>query len=80
MYTCENHRPITGAENMSDAAEIIAGRKARSIFGRRGYARTLRLDCWSQDGSVGEFESFIGYRTAQNETTGCNVRFTITKR
>lgn len=80
MITCENHRPITETDDMKEAAEIIAGRKARAAFGRRGYARTCNLESWSQDGTIGEFNAFIGYSTAPHETTGHNVRFTLTRR
>ena len=80
MITCENHRPITETDDMKEAAEIIAGRKARAAFGRRGYARTCNLESWSQDGTIGEFNAFIGYSTGLHETTGHNVRFTLTRR
>lgn len=78
-YTCENHIPVT-AETMKDAAETIANRKARAAYGRRGYARTCNLESWSEDGSIGEFSAFIGYSSGQGETTGHNVRFTLTRR
>lgn len=74
------HRSIVAddeIENMKDAAEVFAGRKARAAFGRKGYARTCNLESWSQDGAFGEFNAFIGYRTGQHETTGYNVRFTV---
>lgn len=79
-YHCENHRPIVASddiESMKDAAVAFANRKARAVFGRKGYARTCNLEGWSQDGTLGEFEAFIGYRTGQHETTGHIVRFTV---
>lgn len=76
-YTCESHRPVA-AQDMREAAEIFAGRKARKAYGRGGYARTCSLESWSRDDhTVGEYNAFIGYRTGRNETTGRNVRFTV---
>jgi hypothetical protein len=75
-YRSPDHRNVS-ADSMKEAAEIFANRKARSAFGRRGYARTCNLESWSQDNTIGEFEAFIGYRTARNETTGRNARFTV---
>lgn len=80
MYTCENHRPVTHAESMRDAAEIIAARKARAQFGRRAYVRTLHLESWSQDNAVGEWTAFIGVPSVLGGTVGRNVRFTVTRR
>ena len=80
MYTCEKHQPITNAEGIREAAQIIAMRKAKAAYGRNGYARTCVLDSYSQDGSVAEFCAFIGYRSAPYETTGHSVRFTVTAR
>jgi hypothetical protein len=76
-FTCENHRPVSGVESMHEAAEIFAARKARALFGRSGYARTCNLESYSQDGTLGEYNAFVGYSTGRNETTGRNVRFTV---
>ncbi len=65
------------AESMRVAAETFATRMARREFGRQGYARTCNLTSWSQDGSLGEYHAFIGYRTGQHETTGRDVQFTV---
>lgn len=78
-YTCESHQPVY-AESMKEAAEIIAARKARAAYGRKGYARTCNCESWSQDNTLGEFNAFIGYSTGRNETSGHNVRFTVTAR
>jgi hypothetical protein len=75
-YRSPGHRDVTAAD-MKEAAEIFAARKARAAYGRAGYARTCNLESWSQDGTLGEFNAFIGYRSAPNETTGGNVRFTV---
>jgi hypothetical protein len=63
---------------MRDAAEIFASRIARKHYGRSAYARTLNLNSWSQDNTVGEYDAFVGYRTGTHETTGHNERFTVT--
>jgi hypothetical protein len=76
-YISAGMRAVT-AESMRDAAEIFATRLARKSYGRSAYARTLNLNSWSQDNTVGEWESFVGYRTGMHETTGHNVRFTVT--
>lgn len=65
------------AENMNIAAEIFANRAARKRYGRRGYSRTCTIQSWSQDNTLGEYQAFIGYRTAPQETTGSNVHFTV---
>lgn len=75
-YTCENHRPVQ-AESMNEAAEVFATRKAKATYGKSAYARTCTKQSWSQDGTIGEYNAFIGYRTGQNETTGSNVHFTV---
>lgn len=80
MITCENHRPVITTDDLREAAEIIANRKARALYGKTGYARTCTLESWSEDGKIGEFNAFIGYRTGLNQTTGRNVRFTLTRR
>lgn len=75
-YHCESHRPVI-AGNMNEAAEIFASRKARFAFGRSARVGAFRADCQSQDGTVGEYEVFIGRSTGLHETTGRNVRFTV---
>jgi len=39
----------------------------------------LYVDCCIEDGTIAEFEAFVGYPSGFNETTGRNVRFTVTK-
>jgi hypothetical protein len=75
-YRSPGHRDVTAAD-MKEAAEIFAARKARAAYGRAGYARTCNLESWSQDGTLGEFNAFIGVTTGQHETTGSNVFFTV---
>jgi len=79
MFTCESHRPIR-AESMIEAATQFAARKARAAFGRKGYVRLCNLESWASDGSLAEYNAFIGYRSAPGETTGHNVRFTVYQR
>lgn len=65
------------SNSVREAAEIFATRAARKAYGRRGYTRVLNRVSWSQDGSVHEFEAFIGYSPRPGETSGHNVRFTV---
>ena len=67
------------AAGILDAAEVFARRAARRAFGRRGIVRVLREDSYAPDYSLIEFEAFIGYPSGRNETTGRNVRFTVTR-
>lgn len=61
------------AESATEAARIFAGRQARRDFGRRGYVRTLRLDCWTEDRRSHTFEAFIGYNVERDACAGRNV-------
>jgi hypothetical protein len=67
-YTCEGFRPVA-AYDASEAAAIFAERLARRQYGKRGYMRTMRLDHWTQDGSLHAFEAFIGYTVDKQGTT-----------
>jgi hypothetical protein len=58
-YTADGFRAVT-ADSASDAAQIFADRQARREYGRNGYSRRPRLDCWTQDGKSHTFEAFIG--------------------
>lgn len=78
LYHCNGYRSVR-AEGILDAAEVFARRAARRAFGRRGIVRVLREDSYAPDYSLIEFEAFIGYPSGFNETTGRNVRFTVTK-
>ena len=66
---------------MLDAAHIFAGRIARKKYGRAGHALTCVLESHTQDGSVGEYNAFIGYRPAGRHnagtTVGSNERFSV---
>jgi hypothetical protein len=65
------------AETMADAAEIFANRSARKQFGRRGYARTCTQNSYAQDGSLAEYNAFIGLRSGPGQTSGHNIMFTV---
>lgn len=76
LYHCNGHRSVR-APGIRDAAKVFAAREARRAFGRRGLVRILYVDCCVEDGTLAEFEAFIGYASGFNETTGRNVRFTV---
>lgn len=78
-HTSSGFRPVTSL-TVREAAEIFAARAARKAYGRRGYARTLNCSAWSQDGTVHEYEAFVGYRSGPNEATGHGIRFTVLSR
>lgn len=78
LYHCSGFRSVRAA-GIRDAAEVFAKRAARRAFGRRGIVRTLNEESWTKDFSLIEFSAFIGYPSGPNETTGRNVRFTVTK-
>lgn len=78
LYHCSGHRSVRAA-GIRDAAEVFAKRAARRAFGKRGIVRVLREDSYAPDYSLIEFEAFIGYPSGPNETTGRNVRFTVTR-
>ena len=79
-YTTSGCQAVT-AENMSEAAEIFAGRMARKKYGKTGYCRTCNLESWSQDQTLGEYNAFIGYTPAgkhnRGTTVGGNIRFSV---
>jgi hypothetical protein len=71
-WTCNSFRPVN-ANSAQEAATIFANRRARDEYGRKGYARTVRLDCWTEDRRDYTFEAFIGYSVGQGTTSGHNV-------
>jgi hypothetical protein len=76
MFTfCADGFRAVRAKNASEAAEIFAGRQARREYGRGGHCRTLRLDCWTENGKSHTFEAFIGKPVPGERatTTGHNV-------
>lgn len=75
-YTSNGMRAVM-AETMADAAEIFANRSARKEFGRRGYARTCTQNSYAKEGSLAEYNAFIGVRSGQGETSGHNIMFTV---
>jgi hypothetical protein len=76
LYRSSGHRAVR-APGIRDAAKVFSLREARRAFGRRGLVRILYVDCCTEDGTIAEFEAFIGYASGFNETTGRNVRFTV---
>lgn len=76
LYHCNGHRAVR-APGIREAAKVFSAREARRAFGRRGLVRILYVDCCVEDGSLAEFEAFIGYASGVNETTGRNIRFTV---
>ena len=78
-YSSAGRRPVL-AQCPRDAAEIFALRFARERFGRRATVRTLHCNCHSVDGTVHEYESFVGLRTDPHTVTGRAVYFTVTFR
>lgn len=79
IYTSPNHRAVR-AESAEHAAHIFANREARANFGRRGYCRTLRLDCWTESGLSHTFEAFIGRDVERNACQGRNVWIYVDRR
>lgn len=71
-YICDGMRPVK-EESMAKAAKIFANRQARKEYGRRGYARTIRLDHWTQDGAFATFQAFIGKDIGGGSTAGHDV-------
>ena len=76
IYRCDNHRMIE-ADTASQAASVFALRKARTQYGKTAQVGALRLDSYSSNGLVYNFDAFIGYPVGRNQTAGCNVRFTV---
>lgn len=78
LFSSSGHRAVT-AEGATSAADIFAGREARRAYGRRGYCRVLRLDCWTQDGLSHTFQAFIGRDVpgSQGTTSGRDVWITV---
>lgn len=85
IYISAGHKPVSAA-TLDDAARIFADRAARRLFGRAGYCRKIELQGWSEDGSYGETEAFVGrdvrpYRDSKmTETQGRNIRFSVQQR
>lgn len=71
-------------QNVRDAADIFADRLARRKFGKRGYARIVRPDSWTQNGKWHSFETFIGTDQrgpgGSTETVGRNEWLYVTVR
>lgn len=78
LYHCSGFRSVRAA-GILDAADVFARRAARRAFGRRGVVRVLREDSYAPDYSMIEFSAFVGYPSGPNETTGHNIRFTVTR-
>jgi len=54
-----------------EAARIFANRLARKKYGKKGYCYHVRLDSWTQDGTVHHFEAFIGRDLPRAYGGGC---------
>lgn len=81
-YISEGFQPIRRSDEVAsfnDAADIFANRLARRELGKRGYARIVRPDSWSEDGTSATYQVFIGTderpfgRNGSVETVGRNV-------
>jgi len=75
-YRAEGFRPVRQSadqfgevQNVTDAATVFANRLARREYGRSGYARIVRPDARTEDGSSHTFEVFIGIDGPQHGTT-----------
>lgn len=79
-YTSPGYRAVR-ADTMHDAAEIFAGREARKRYGKSGYVRTCNQQAHAADGSLAEYDAFIGYTPAgkhnRGNTVGNNIRLTV---
>jgi hypothetical protein len=79
-YKTQGYNAVT-AENMSEAAGFFADRMARKQCGKTGYCRTLNLESWSEDNTLGEYNAFVGYAPAGKHnigtTIGSNIRFSV---
>ena len=60
-------------ESVRDAALVFASRYARRIYGKRGHCRVIRLDSWTQDGRLNNFQAFIGTHNRDGSTTGGDI-------
>lgn len=78
-YISQGHRPTAAsdASSPSEIGELFAQRKARRLFGRAGRVGALRLDSWLSDGTLMEFDAFIGRPAPGGGLCGRNVRFTV---
>lgn len=75
-YTTDGFRAIRKSadqfgevQNVRDAATVFADRLARREYGRSGYARIVRADSCTPDGSSHTFQVFIGTDGPQHGTT-----------
>lgn len=77
-FTCEGFRAVE-AYGPEEAAEIFAERQARRDYGRAGYCRLVRLDCWAESGRYHNYECFIGttVKGEPNTTAGRNIWLTV---
>ena len=76
-FKCDGCRSVNRDGNEGfDAGEYFAGIMARREYGRRGHVGPCRLESWTEDGTCGEYEAFIGVSNG-NGMTGRNVRFSV---
>jgi len=74
LFASDGFRPVR-ADSAREAAEIFANRQAAREYGRTGFCRTMRLDCWTPNGRSHTFEAFIGRPVPgdRGTTAGRNV-------
>ena len=56
---------VRNAESAEHAADIIARRE----YGKRGFCRTIRLDCYTEDRRSHTYQAFIGRPVPGNSRT-----------
>lgn len=77
-FMCDGCRSvIRNRDDGFDAGEYFAGVIARREYGLRGHVGPCRLDSWTEDGRIGEYDAFIGVSNG-NGMVGHNVHFTVT--
>lgn len=74
-FICEGCRSVIRNDGF-DAGYYFAGVMARREYGRRGHVGPCRLQSWTEDGSCGEYEAFIGVSNG-NGMSGHNIRFSV---
>lgn len=77
-FTCQGFQPVT-TRCARQAAHVFAARQARKDYGAKGYCRTLRLDCWTEDGRCHTFQAFIGRNVDQTTCSGRDIWLHVTR-
>lgn len=76
-YRADGFRTVK-ANDMKEAAGIFADRIARKK-GKRHLVRHVRLNSWSSDGTMGEYQAFIGVYDKKEKTTSGNNELIIVR-